>query len=89
MKDCRGYNEAIQLYLDGELRGSGLIELRAHLERCLDCCQMLEAEEELACLLKRANPLYTAPDSLRERVEQIVGEAITETPLDMPPKQGR
>ena len=87
MKDCGDCREAIQLYLDGELRGSGLVEFCAHLEQCLDCRQMVEAEEELDRLLKRAKPLYTAPDSLQERIQQIVGETIM--PLDMPPKRRR
>jgi mycothiol system anti-sigma-R factor len=89
MKDCGDYCEAIRLYLDSELQGTHLIELRAHLEQCPDCRQVLEAEEELSCLLKRAQPLYEVPGSLRKHIRRIAGEACPELSPDMPPKQGR
>jgi mycothiol system anti-sigma-R factor len=89
MKDCGDYSEAIRLYLDSELHGPLIIELRAHLEQCPACRRMLEAEEELSCLLKRAQPLYSAPDSLRKRIQRIAGEPIPDPSPDMSPKQGR
>jgi mycothiol system anti-sigma-R factor len=89
MKDCGDYSGAIRLYLDSELHGPRIIELRAHLERCPDCRQVLEAEEELSCLLKRAQPLYSAPDRLRKRIQQIAGETIPNLSADMPPNKGR
>ena len=89
MKDCGDYSGAIRLYLDSELHGPRISELRAHLERCPACRQVLEAEEELSRLLKRARPLYSAPDSLRKRIQQIAGETITGLSLDMPPNKGR
>jgi mycothiol system anti-sigma-R factor len=87
MKDCGDYSAAIQLYLDSELHGPRGIELRAHLEGCPACRQVLEAEEELSCLLKRAKPLYSAPNSLRKRIQQIAGETIPDLSSGMPPKQ--
>jgi mycothiol system anti-sigma-R factor len=76
MKDCGDYSGAIQLYLDSELRGPHMLELRAHLEGCPACRQVLEAEEELSCLLKRAQPLYSAPANLRKRIQQLVDKTI-------------
>jgi mycothiol system anti-sigma-R factor len=89
MKDCGDYSEAIRLYLDSELHGPRIIELRAHWEQCPACRQVLEAEEELSCLLKRAQPLYSVPVSLRKRIQQIAGGAIPEPFPDMPPNKGR
>jgi hypothetical protein len=90
MKDCGDYSEAIRLYLDSELHGPVIIEeLCAHLEQCLACRRVVEAEEELSCLLKRAKPLYSAPDSLRKRIQRIAGEVIPDPSWDIPPKPGR
>ena len=69
MKDCGGdYGATIELYLDKELIGSDLQEFRAHLEACAACRVELEVREELSRLLLRSRPLYSAPDSLRDRV---------------------
>ena len=89
MKDCGDYSGAIRLYLDSELHGSRIIELRAHLEGCPACRQVLEAEEELSCLLKRAKPLYSVPDRLKKRIQRMAGETIPDLSLDMPPNKGR
>jgi mycothiol system anti-sigma-R factor len=87
MKDCGDYCGAVRLYLDSELQSPRIIELRAHLEQCPDCRQVLEAEEELSCLLKRAQPLYSVPDSLRKRVLRIASETIPDPSSDVPPEQ--
>jgi mycothiol system anti-sigma-R factor len=89
MKDCGDYSGEIRLYLDSELHSPRSLELRAHLEQCPACRRMLEAEEELSCLLKRARPLYSAPDRLRKRIQQITGETIQDLSADMPPNKGR
>ncbi len=86
MKDCGDYSGAIRLYLDSELQGPHIIELRAHLEGCPACRQELEAEEKLSCLLKRAKPLYSTPDRLRKRIQRIADETIPDLSPDMPPK---
>jgi mycothiol system anti-sigma-R factor len=72
MKDCGDYRENILLYLDKELRVSQIIELRAHLEVCETCRQVLEAEEALSHLLHRSSPLYSAPVSLRDRIRRAI-----------------
>jgi predicted anti-sigma-YlaC factor YlaD len=89
MKDCGDYSGVIRLYLDSELHGPRIVELRAHLERCPACRQVLEAEEELSCLLKRAQPLYSPPGSLRKRIQRIAGETYPGPCSDKPPNQGR
>jgi mycothiol system anti-sigma-R factor len=86
MKDCGDYSGAIRLYLDRELHGPRITALRAHLEQCPACRQELAAEEELSCLLKRAKPLYSAPDSLRKRIQQITRDTVPDLSANMPPK---
>jgi mycothiol system anti-sigma-R factor len=78
MKGCDECSATIQLYLDGELNGQDLEEVRAHLEECEACRAELEAEENLSALLHRSRPLYSAPDGLRVRVMQIA-ESSTPT----------
>ena len=74
MKDCGGdYGSTIELYLDKELIGPDLEEFRAHLEECETCREELAAAEELSRLLHRSRPLYSAPDSLRDRIVRELG----------------
>ena len=68
MKDCGDCRENILLYLDKELSASQVLELRAHLEICEACRQVLEAEDELSRLLHGSRPLYAAPATLRDRI---------------------
>ncbi len=75
MKSCDDYSVNIQLYLDKELSGQDLEEFRAHLKDCVACKQELEAEEALSQLLYQSRPLYSAPDSLRDRVRQATQRA--------------
>jgi mycothiol system anti-sigma-R factor len=84
MKDCDDYCGAIRLYLDSELDGPRIIDLCTHLEQCPDCRQVLEAEKQLSCLLKRAHHLYAAPDNLRKRIQRIAEETVPDPSPDMP-----
>ena len=68
MNDCGDHSGAIRLYLDGDTGDPCVIALRAHLEECPACRQVLEAEEELSGLLRRAQPLYSVPEGLQERL---------------------
>jgi mycothiol system anti-sigma-R factor len=85
MTGCGDYREALQRYLDKELGNQELVNFHAHLKQCEICREDLAAEEELSRLLVRARPLYSAPESLRNRVLRIIGEPVTE-PL---PKRGQ
>jgi hypothetical protein len=69
MKGCDGYSVISQLYLDKELSGPGLEDFRAHLLKCEGCRARLEADERLSTLLRRSRPLYSAHETLRERVQ--------------------
>jgi mycothiol system anti-sigma-R factor len=76
MKGCDVYGASIQLYLDQELSGEDREEFRRHLEECEACRTELKAEEQLSRLLHRARPLYSAPDTLRERVIRATAEPL-------------
>jgi mycothiol system anti-sigma-R factor len=89
MKGCGGYSDSIQLYLDKELSGRDLLEFRAHLEQCAACREELEAEENLSRLLHRSRPLYFAPDALKDRILEAIGEPASEPLLGVRPKRER
>jgi mycothiol system anti-sigma-R factor len=74
MNSCDEYSVKILRYLDDDLQGKELDDLRAHLEACADCLATLQAERALSSLLCRTRPLYSAPDPLRSRVSAIVTE---------------
>jgi anti-sigma factor RsiW len=64
-------------YLDGSLRGPDLAEFRAHVAACSECRQRLEEEFALSSILREARPLFTAPATLRARMNVLVEEALT------------
>ncbi len=80
MTGCGDCSDNLRRYLDKELCGQELLRFRAHLKQCEACRQEAEAEEELSCLLHRSRPLYSAPNSLRDRVLRAMGEPVPESP---------
>jgi mycothiol system anti-sigma-R factor len=89
MKGCGDYRGNIRRFLDQELCPHELDQFRAHLAECAACRQELEAEEELSCLLARSRPLYSAPDSLRNRVLRAMREPLPQSLPDPRPKPSR
>ena len=92
MMDCGDNSAAIELYLDKELSGRELEEFLTHLEGCVDCQAELEEKKELAGLLHRTRPLYTASDALRATVMRrmeadfVFGQQCTATPSKTRPQ---
>jgi mycothiol system anti-sigma-R factor len=85
MSRCDERTSDILLYLDDALTGQKLEDLRAHLESCSNCGERLEDERSLSSLLRRARPLYLAPQALRARV----AAAATEKPSVFSPAPDR
>jgi anti-sigma factor RsiW len=61
----------IELYVDNELQGEERRRFEAHVAMCAECQAHLEREQRLMALLERARPLYSVPESVRARVEQM------------------
>jgi mycothiol system anti-sigma-R factor len=80
MKGCDAYGESIQFYLDNELSNEDQEDFRLHSEGCEACRTELAAEQELSGLLRQTRPLYSAPDSLRERVIRAAAGPIPSVP---------
>lgn len=72
MSACDEYRVQILHYLDNSLQGDELVDFRAHLEHCANCRAKVEAERSLSQLLRRSQPLYSAPPALRARVATTV-----------------
>jgi anti-sigma factor (TIGR02949 family) len=88
MTGCGDYSDDLRRYLDKELSNEERVQFLAHVKHCVLCSQDLEAEAELSRLLHRSRPLYTAPDSLLDRVLRITGEPLPE-PHPGPPSKLR
>jgi mycothiol system anti-sigma-R factor len=89
MTGCGDYSDHLRRFLDNELSNQERLQFLAHVKQCVLCSQDLEAEQELSSLLHRSRPLYTAPDSLRDRVLRMTEEPLPEPLLDPPPKRGK
>jgi anti-sigma factor RsiW len=70
MTTCDAQRRLISPYLDGELVGEDRAEFEAHVRGCPACRASLEQEHAVVLAIQEALPLYEAPVSLRERVEQ-------------------
>lgn len=75
MSACDALRRLISPYIDGELVGEDRAAFEAHVVGCADCRRSLEQEEAVVKAVRAALPLYSAPDSLRERVDGLVGGA--------------
>jgi anti-sigma factor RsiW len=64
--------QAIDSYLDGELRESELQSLLEHLEHCDDCQTLVRDRRLLFETIRSARPRLRAPASLREKVSAIL-----------------
>jgi len=72
MSACDDYSSNFPLYLDNELSGDELENLRIHLMSCADCREALEEQQTLSYLLRRSRPLYPVPERFRDCVLRIV-----------------
>lgn len=62
----------VQRYVDNELTWRELLEFSSHLKACESCRERVEEELALSAILRKARPLYRAPESLHQRAVQIL-----------------
>ena len=65
---CRERIEQIGAYLDGELAGAELEELRRHLAECAECRRELAQQQKLWSLLEEASSPAEASEHLYARI---------------------
>jgi anti-sigma factor RsiW len=76
MRDrCADIHPLIALRLDDELRGDDLSEFESHLESCESCRNALDDQRHFIESIRAIKPIYTAPENLRTRSEEILKEA--------------
>ncbi|MET0231791.1 MAG: zf-HC2 domain-containing protein [Rhodanobacteraceae bacterium] len=68
--DCKDAARLLEPYLDGELDRDEARALEAHVDRCAECRDALEALGKLRHAVRNEAPHYAAPDALRERIRQ-------------------
>ena len=62
-------------YLDRALSGEEFVNLEAHLQACLDCCDKLAFSRELDDFVKRRLPDNPVPATLEARVRRALERA--------------
>lgn len=69
--DCEGAERRLHGYLDRELSEHQAEELSRHLQACDNCRARFRFEEGLRRLVYRAGSDDSAPEGLRERIQQM------------------
>jgi anti-sigma factor RsiW len=67
--------EHISLYLDDELQEADRLALETHVKGCAECRAALEAERDLIVSVRKARPVYAAPDALRSKITSAIRES--------------
>ncbi len=66
--ECDEVRPRLDSYLDGELADAERSDLRDHIEGCAGCGPEMAALERLRAGIRRAAPVYRAPETLRSQL---------------------
>jgi len=69
---CEEALKVVHEFLDGELEGVSLAEVKAHFEVCKCCYPHLHLERKFRAALQRACSKGSAPSDVRERVARTI-----------------
>lgn len=72
---CATWQDAIALYIDGELPADERELFRAHAAECSACAMQVMAAMEAKEAVRRAGARYATPEALRERVASMARRA--------------
>jgi len=78
--DCEQVLREIEFYLDGELEGPALLEIRQHLEMCGPCMDRSEFKRRLKELLSAKCGCDEVPPDLVAKVRAMLDEPPSATP---------
>lgn len=67
--DCQEALDQLERYLDGELPGTTLEEVKQHLTACYPCTDRASFEEQLRAIVRR-DCVESAPPSLVTRIRE-------------------
>lgn len=74
--NCEEATNLVDGYFDGELNPVTNQEIERHLQNCLRCGQVYEAQRALVHAVAAAAPYYKAPGELRQRIESSLRSEI-------------
>jgi len=77
--------EQIRLYLDDELLDDERLVVETHVKSCFDCRVALDKERELVLAIRNARPNLTIPESLQEKITQLVKDSSSRRALRFSP----
>jgi mycothiol system anti-sigma-R factor len=66
--DCDEVLRKVYSFIDNELEGASLDEIRQHLDECAPCLEQFDLERSLKKLVHRSCTGEHAPEGLRERI---------------------
>ena len=73
--ECKDLQELLHRYVDNELPPELRREAEAHIERCIDCGQLVQEELTWQQAVRRAGTYYTAPDTVRHHIAGMTRRA--------------
>jgi mycothiol system anti-sigma-R factor len=73
--DCKAKTPLLHAYLDDELDRDAVDELERHLEQCEECTRELSSMQVLRKVVKEGAPRYSAPASLRAKLQGADAES--------------
>ncbi|MER3413433.1 MAG: hypothetical protein C4341_04190 [Armatimonadota bacterium] len=82
--NCATVRSLLSAYLDSELSGSEMQQVRAHLEECADCRAECDGLRDVKSLL-RGLPPCCAPDGLEDRLKASLRHAELPSPVLVEP----
>ena len=85
--DCKTAQVLMPLYFDGELDRATSREFEAHLDECSDCRAALIELDALRHTLREDAPRYSAPDTLRARIQKHKPTSATPAPARRTPSR--
>jgi|SRR5580658_2760415 anti-sigma factor RsiW len=80
MSACPDKELLLHAMVDGELDAGNALALEAHVATCADCAAELEAIREVKAQLKAAPLAYNAPQSLLDRLDAALTQAVAPPP---------
>lgn len=78
--DCKAASDLLPLYFDGELDRATGREFEAHLDECAACRAALIELDALRGSLRKDAPRYSAPDTLRARIQREAVASVAHQP---------
>jgi len=75
--DCSEAREHLCDLNRGRLEADAAEAVRAHMGQCADCAALLQVEVRIRALIRAQAPRYTAPPTLKARVQDLLAESAS------------